>query len=196
MLFVRALTKKTIPGRFRTLPFLFEGLRLLPKGLTVARKANKAYLTGATEDEVRAWAERLFSEQVEPRLGSRGREWIERERTKARAIVLLSGMPEPLLVPIGRHFDADHLLGTELAVRPDGRYTGRRAGPHPYGAAKLEVALKLARKEGWALADCSAYGDHATDAILLAAVGEAYAVDPDPGLRTTAERYGWTILGG
>lgn len=194
MLLVRGLLRRTVPGRFRWLPFLFEGVRLLPRGLTVARKANKAYLAGSDPAQVREWAETLFRSEIEPRLGDRGREWIARERALERKIVLLTGMPSLLLGPIARHFGADLAIGTKMQLDARGRLTGRRAGPHPYGRAKLEIARRLALAHGWDPRRCSAYADHWSDAHLLRWVGEPFAVDPDTRLRREAERRGWTIL--
>jgi putative phosphoserine phosphatase/1-acylglycerol-3-phosphate O-acyltransferase len=195
MLFVRALLRGQIPGRFRILPFLTEWIRLLPKGFTIARKANKAYLAGAAPEEVRQWGEELFAAQIKHRLlHGRGRTWIERERRTGRAIVLLSGMPELLLEPFVIHFAADFHIGTPLEIDTRGMLTGRRAGPHPYGRMKLDIAKKLAKERRWDLSECSAYGDHASDVLLLRSVGQAYAVDPDPRLRCEAAARGWPIL--
>lgn len=194
MLLVRGMIKGTIPGRFRWLPFLAEWLRLLPHGPVVARKANKGYLAGSRPAEVRAWARQLFDEQIEPRLGLRGTGWIERERAKRRAVVLLSGMPELLLEPFAERFGSDLAIGTPLEVGADGRLTGRRAGLHPYGAAKLAIARAIAEEHGWESRDCSAYGDHESDRYLLEWVGEPFAVDPDERLRLEAVRKGWTII--
>jgi HAD superfamily hydrolase (TIGR01490 family) len=194
MLLVRGLLKGTIPGRFRLLPFITEWIRLLPQGMTVARKANKAYLAGSTPAEVRGWARALFDSQIGPRLDERADAWVERERGLGRAIVLLSGMPDLLLEPFAGRFRADIAIGTPMEIGTNGRLTGRRAGPHPYGASKLVIARGLADERGWDARACSAYGDHASDAHLLAWAGEAFAVDPDAGLRREAGRRGWTIL--
>lgn len=193
-LLVRGLIAGRYPGRFRFLPFIAEGVRLLPHGLTVARKANKGYLAGATPTTVREWAESLFANEILPRLGERGAGLVEGERRRGRAIILLSGMPELLLGPFLLHYRADFGIGTPLACGRDGRLTGRRAGPHPYGRAKLDLARSLAREQGWNPKDCSAYGDHRTDACLLEWVGEAFAVDPDKGLRAHAAQRGWRVI--
>jgi HAD superfamily hydrolase (TIGR01490 family) len=195
MLLVKALLRGRLPGRFRLFPFLAEALRLLPKGPTLMRKANKAFLAGATPEEVRAWGERLFTETIGPRLeGDPGREWVEAERCRGRAIVLLTGMPELLLPPFVRHFGADIGIATPLDVDAHGRLTGGHEGVHPYGEAKLELARRLCEQHGWDPRVCSAYGDHATDAFLLEWVGEAVAVDPDDGLRAIALERGWRVL--
>jgi HAD superfamily hydrolase (TIGR01490 family) len=193
-LLVVGLLKGCYDGGFRLFPFLIEAFRLLPRGTTVARKANKAYLSGARAEIVRSWADLLFEREVRPRLGSRGAALVAAEKERGRGIVLLSGMPDLLLEPFLRHFGADFGIGTPLEVRPNGRLTGRRSGPHPYGRAKLDLARALAHEQGWDPAACSAYGDHRTDAILLDWVGEAVAVDPDPGLRAHAARKGWRIV--
>jgi len=196
MLFARALLRGRLPGRFRWLPFLIEAIRLAPHGLTTMRKANKAFLAGAKAEDVRDWGEQVFRTDVLPRLDERRRVWIDRERGRGRSIILLSGMPDLLMHPFMRHFAPDLGIATPLEVDPQGRLTGRRAGAHPYGRIKVVIARDLAGRSGWGPKDCSAYGDHASDAHLLAWVGEAYAVDPDAGLRRAALRHGWRILEG
>jgi len=159
------------------------------------RKANKAFLSGVAPEEVRAWGERIFADSIGPRLvHDPGIAWVEHERGLGRAIVLLTGMPDLLLDPFIRRFSADLAIGTPLEVDGRGRLTGRRAGPHPYGKAKLEIARALCEKHGWDPHSCSAYGDHASDVSLLEWAGEAYAVDPDKGLRRIAQSRGWTVL--
>jgi putative phosphoserine phosphatase/1-acylglycerol-3-phosphate O-acyltransferase len=194
MLVATGLLRGKLAGRFAWLPFLREYIRLLPHGPTIARKANKAYLKGTRPDDVRGWAEDLFSGEVLPRLGDRGFKWIAAERARGRAIVLLTGMPDLLMAPLVRTFAPDLAVATLLEVGSDGRLTGRRAGVHPYGRAKLAIARDLAERNGWDLALSSAYGDHASDAYILAGVGEAFAVDPDSRLRRVAEIRGWRII--
>jgi HAD superfamily hydrolase (TIGR01490 family) len=193
---VRALLRGEVRGGvFAWLPFLREWIRLaFAHGPTIARKANKAYLAGALPEDVRAWGEELFESRVRPRLGSAGLEWIARERARGRAIVLVTGMPDLLIIPFVRFFEVDLAVATPLEVGSSGRLTGRLAGTHPYGRAKLAIARDLASRRGWDLARSSAYGDHASDAYLLAAVAEAHAVDPDRRLRRLALLRGWPIL--
>jgi putative phosphoserine phosphatase/1-acylglycerol-3-phosphate O-acyltransferase len=195
MLLVRAMLRRKLPGRFRLLPYLIEAIRLLPKGPTIMRKANKAFLAGASPDQVRAWGERLFVDAIAPRLADDpGRSWVARERARGRAIVLLTGMPDLLLAPFVRHFAADLGVGTPLDLDTRGRLTGTHTGLHPYGQAKLTIARSLCERHGWEARACSAYGDHESDAALLEWVGEAFAVDPDDGLRSIAHARAWTIL--
>jgi len=196
MLLTFALLRHEVPGMFAWLPFLVEWFRLLPYGPTIARKANKAYMAGARPEDLRGWADDLFERKVRPRLGDRGHAWIAREKARGRAIVLLSGMPDLLMGPLVRTFAPDLAVATVLEVGANGRLTGRRAGMHPYGRHKLTIARDLCARHGWDLADSSAYGDHASDAYLLAAVGEPYAVDPDRRLRRLALLRGWPILQG
>ena len=103
-------------------------------------------------------------------------------------------MPELLLETYGRRLEADLVIGTPLRVDERGVLTGRRAGPHPYGEVKLDIARALVAEHGWEPSACSAYGDHASDARLLSWVGFPHAIDPDPALRRLAVERGWPII--
>jgi HAD superfamily hydrolase (TIGR01490 family) len=108
-------------------------------------------------------------------------------------VVLLSGGPQDAAMVVAEHVGAAAGEGTRPEQR-DGIYTGRMGGAINQGPAKARRAADLARAQGVALADCVAYGDSAADIPLLAAVGHAVAVDPDPTLRAAAAARGWEIL--
>lgn len=196
MLLATALLRGELDGRFAVFPFIAEWFRLLRRGPTAARKANKAYLRGARPEDVRSWAEEIFAREVSPVLGDRGHRWISRERDRGRVIVLMTGMPDLLLGPLIRTFSPDAAVATVLMVGENGRLTGRRASFHVYGIAKRFLARQLAKDHGLDLALSSAYGDHSSDVYLLESVGKPYAVDPDRRLRRIAVARGWRILQG
>jgi HAD superfamily phosphoserine phosphatase-like hydrolase len=126
--------------------------------------------------------------------------WHARE---GHAIVLLSGTLEPLAEDAARSLE-DELAarGMALTIRvcatrleeKDGRWTGNVLGEVMRGQAKARVARRLAADECWDLSECFAYGDSASDAWLLAAVGRPAAVNPSGELMRIARTQGWPVL--
>ena len=86
----------------------------------------------------------------------------------------------------------DGALGTICEVK-DGHYTGRPVRSLLAGA-KAEVVRELAQREGFDLAECTAYSDSHTDLPFLEAVGYPVAVNPDRALRRTATERLWPVL--
>jgi phosphoserine phosphatase len=93
-------------------------------------------------------------------------------------------------------FDAPDLIATELETDAE-RFTGRNRGVLNMREGKVDRLRAWLAAEGMeaeALAGAVFYSDSANDLPLLRAAGEAVAVDPDPRLRSEAERAGWRIL--
>lgn len=107
---------------------------------------------------------------------------------------LLSAVPQPIVERVAAALDMTGALGTELEVGPDGRFTGRLAGPYCSGDGRIEAVQKLAAREDYDLADCWAYASSADDLPLLGSVGHPVAVNPDRSLAVDAEAAGWTTL--
>jgi len=85
------------------------------------------------------------------------------------------------------------LLATQLEIR-DGRWTGRVAGAAMFGEEKAAAIKRLAREQGIALAQCSAYGDSSLDRSMLLSVGHPFAINPTRRLRRVARLHGWQML--
>ncbi|NKI40580.1 HAD family hydrolase [Streptomyces physcomitrii] len=110
-------------------------------------------------------------------------------------VVLVSGSFYAPLDPIAAALGAHVALGTE-PLTEDGRLTGEVVEPM-IGAGKGRAARRLAEERGLDLAECWAYGDHASDLELLTSVGHPVAVGDDPVLtaRATEHRH-WGRLPG
>lgn len=105
--------------------------------------------------------------------------------------VILSASPHELVEAVAVALGAHRAVGTRVEVL-EGRLTGRLDGPFCYGPGKLDA---LEREVGRVdLAGATAYADSVSDLPLLERCGTAVAVNPDPGLRRTAERAGWPVV--
>ncbi|MEW6752940.1 MAG: haloacid dehalogenase-like hydrolase [Candidatus Latescibacterota bacterium] len=162
---------------------------------------NKAIWRGIAEADLGRAAAEVFAGKVEALVAAPLRQLIEEHRAAGRALVLLSGAPEPILGVFAWELRFDIARGTVLeacpACGPGGErrvLTGRISGLHPYGPAKRRVWLDLAAACGLAPEETFAYADRAADRYLLEAVGYPVAVSPDRGLARLARRRGWPIL--
>jgi HAD superfamily hydrolase (TIGR01490 family) len=154
---------------------------------------------------------RRFAGVPSVELAEAGRRWYAQHRRRrgafvastARAmaghreagdlLVLVSGSCRALLDPLAADVGADKVLCTGLGIGPDGRLTGEVSRPM-IGSAKADAAVELLRVLGVDPAVCFAYGDHASDLDMLAAVGGPRIVGDDPVLASWARRRGWPML--
>ncbi|MBK3566006.1 HAD family phosphatase, partial [Streptomyces sp. MBT62] len=177
------------------------------KAMTTAgvgrEETNRAYfrlLTGAPAAEITRVAEAWFGAELaqggffhEPVLDA-----LHAHRRDGHQVVLVSGSFPAVLLPVLEHIGAHHLLCTEPEITPVSRtYTGRLADrPHQpmIGNAKAEAVRELAGAHRIDLAASIAYGDHVSDAPLLALTDRAVIVGDDPDLRRLAAHHGWHRL--
>jgi len=79
--------------------------------------------------------------------------------------VIVTASPALTVAPFARRLGAEALLGTELALDPDGRVTGAFVGENCRGEEKVE---RLIRAYGPDVVLEAAYGDTSGDAEMLA----------------------------
>ncbi|MDN3260905.1 HAD-IB family hydrolase [Streptomyces sp. CSDS2] len=162
-------------------------------------EVNRAYyrhFTGAS------WAELLRA----------GREWYDAYRQRPDAfvlatvralaghvaagdtVVLVSGSFTGCLDPLAKELNADVVLCSEPLTGADGRLTGEVRRPM-IGDAKTDAVRETLARLGADPAECSAYGDHASDLGMLSLVGRPHVVGRhDPVLAEHAARHGWAVL--
>jgi HAD superfamily hydrolase (TIGR01490 family) len=177
--------------------FLEAGMKALAaRGGTSARlKAldeNKSYLAGVREQAAAEWSKEKATE-IECYADALAR--IAWHREQGHAIFLVSGTLEPLARAVERRIARGCEIGvvaTELQSSL-GLWTGFTAGEALCGAAKARAVRDLAARHEIDLAQSYAYGDSLADRWMLAAVGNAIAVNPGARLMWHARRRGWRI---
>ncbi|RBO84553.1 HAD family hydrolase [Nocardia puris] len=130
-------------------------------------------------------AHHLYREPVVRRLRALRAEGVE--------TVLVSGSFRACLRPIERELRCAATLCTELEER-DGVYTGVVVKSLIGAAKRAEVEAFAAGSGGHDFAGDHAFGDHISDAPVLAAVGHPVVVPVDPALETLARERGWEVL--
>ncbi len=117
-------------------------------------------------------------------------------RERGVEVLVVSATFEPIVARAQEIHPFDGFIATKMAVDQGGRYTTRVDGPCVEGIEKVNCIRAYADERygagNWELV--AAYGDHHSDAPLLSAATEGFAVCPDNPLERRARREGWTIL--
>ena len=129
---------------------------------------------------------------VDPLVYAEAVSLIAGHQAQGRDVIIVSTSGAEIVEPIGERLGVDDVVATRLEV-VDGRYTGE-IDRYMYAEEKAAAIRELADERGYDLARCFAYSDSVTDIPMLAAVGHAYAVNPDKGLREHAAEAGWPVL--
>ncbi|KAA1425131.1 HAD family hydrolase [Mumia zhuanghuii] len=156
----------------------------------------RAYLTqlvkGWDVDTVRQVVAETLHTVVDPLVYVEAVELIAAHHAAGRDVVIVSASGSEVVDPIGAMLGADHVIATRL-VEADGLYTGE-IEMYAYGEHKADAIRDLAAEQGYDLVASYAYSDSETDVPMLAAVGNAFVVNPDKTLRRVAGEEGWPIL--
>ena len=171
--------------------------------LFVARGASHEAVRRAAEDGLRLLAgyrpedmRDLVAEAMEPVLRplvyAEPLRLVEHHRERGEPAFIVSATLQEIVEAIADDLGFDGALGTVCEVQ-DGRYTGR-ALRALHAEGKAECVCAVAEREGFDLAECTAYSDSHTDLPFLEAVGHPVAVNPDRALRRVAADRGWPVL--
>ena len=116
---------------------------------------------------------------------------IREHRAAGHRTLLLTAAATAFLRPLAPLFDL--VVGADLEVDADGRYTGFMSTPPLVGEARAAWLRRFAQAERIDLKKSYAYADSYSDLPLLRAVGNPVAVSPDSHLYRYARRRRWPI---
>jgi len=166
-----------------------------------ATVGNKRYLCGISEAVADEWGKSLAMEYFCGDALAFFEEPLQRivwHGAQGHRLVIVSGTLAPLARVVARRVSTFvsqkiEVCATELEVAPGaGRsWSGRIAGEHMSGGAKLRAVMELAARCGIDLARSYAYGDGFGDVQMLEAVGHGVAVNPTRRLARAARERGW-----
>ena len=132
--------------------------------------AVKRFLAGMPradlEAQAREFAEAQATRLLRPDALRSWRYW----RNRGATLAIVTASPEILVAPFARGLGADHLLGTRLAVDPEGRITGDLDGANCRGPEKTR---RLREVFGPDLRLAAAYGDTSGDTDMLSIAAHA-----------------------
>jgi len=157
-----------------------------------ARQSALALIAGQRVDDLAALGEQIFDEFIAEKVWPGTRTLAQMHLDAGQRVWLVTAAPVEIARIIAARLGLSGALGT-VAESVDGVYTGRLVGEMLHGPAKAVAVQRLAEAEGLDLARCSAYSDSVKDIPMLEIVGDAWAINPDAGLRRIAAARGWRV---
>jgi len=161
---------------------------------TVRRAAEDGLrvLAGYTPEELRELCANALEPVLRPLVYAEPLRLVQQHHERGEKVYIVSATLQEIVDVIAEDLGFDGALGTLCEVK-DGRYTGR-AERALHAGAKADCIRAVAEREGYDLAECTAYSDSHTDVPFLEAVGHPVVVNPDRGLRRIAAERDWPML--
>ena len=198
-LFSAYLLRRHLSSIARTLKLVWWGARYklhLPQRQEEARELVIGALTQFSVEFANAVMHDFHREVIEGMYRSQALEEVRRRKAEGCCVLLVSATFEPIAELAAEKLGVDGFLATKMQVGADGHYTSKVDGPVIEGAQKLVSATEWCNQrfgqDNWEIA--YAYGDHYSDATLLAAAKTPCAVCPGPTLARLANKRGWAIV--
>ncbi|MGK0359651.1 MAG: HAD superfamily hydrolase (TIGR01490 family) [Bradymonadia bacterium] len=192
-----AVNVPTITGKIGRAAKLAASLPLYAAADRMGRKFfndlfYKSY-KGISEDRLYILGEELFEKMIRKNVFSDMLELMKRSRDEGYEQVIITGALDTVTKPLADYLGVDAWYANRLEFQ-HGMATGRLIPPVYAGPVKAEAVRTYAHEKGYALADCRAYADSASDIPMLSAVGHPVAVNPDMQLKATATAHNWPVM--
>ena len=167
-------------------------------GQTDRKMANRATyvpLRGMSEDRLRLLSAEYAEDVLRKQVRTEGVDLIKRLKKEGKHVVLLSEQLRSVVTPVlqGLRLDSLDPVANDLEIR-NSRVTGALVPPIVGGHDLVVWAKAHAESLNCRLEDAYAYGSHGPDLLLLAAVGNPVAVNPDYPLKQSATDAQWPVL--
>ena len=172
--------------------FLFVARGASHESVRRAAEDGLRILAGYTPEELRELVAEAMEPILRPLVYAEPLHLVKQHHERGEKVYIVSATLQEIVDAIAADLCFDGALGTIIEVN-DGKYTGR-AERSLHAEAKAEAVSALAEREGFDLAECTAYSDSHTDLPFLEVVGHPVVVNPDRKLRRIAAERDWPVL--
>ena len=153
---------------------------------------------GVAAADVEKIANRVHAEHLANAVYPEAARYAKQLRYDGYKIVLVTSQPAWLLAPLAEFMGASRVVGSDLAIDSDGKFTGEFVNGDAMAGDVLKARIEsFAAQAGVDLAKSIVYGNGDADLPLMKACGKAYAVSPEASsaIATAAAENGWNTLG-
>ena len=153
---------------------------------------------GVAAADVEKIASRVHSEHLANAVYPEAARYAKQLRYDGYKIVLVTSQPAWLLAPLAELMGASRVVGSDLAIDSDGKFTGEFDNGDAMAGDVLKARIEsFAAQAGVDLTKSIVYGNGDGDLPLMKACGKAYAVSPEASsnVARAADENGWNTLG-
>ena len=160
-------------------------------------KFHLAPLKEYSMDELAKMHSEFMAEFITPNITPMQTMLVQSHQAAGDELLVISSTNEFIITPICHTFGIHNVIGTQLEIGADGRYTGNYVGTPSLKEGKITRLNQWLAARNESLADYDKvyfYSDSKNDLPLLRYVNEPVAVNPDAELEAEAKAKGWPIL--
>ena len=170
-------------------------LRLPHSQSWVRSQVFKAF-DGMPKETADEYMRTFYDNYIEPRFRPAAHRAMLDHKEAGHEVIVVSASFEPIVMRAMELHPFDAQVSTRMEVNADGTYSREVEGKPVEGDEKLAAIRRICDERygvgGWHVV--AAYGDHHTDAPMLAFADHAYAVNPNGKLEHMAKERNWPIL--
>ncbi|MDO5639435.1 MAG: HAD family hydrolase [Neisseria sp.] len=137
------------------------------------------------------------AEFIAPHISPMAKMLVQSHRDAGDELLVISSTNEFIISPICHLFGITNIIGTQLEIGADGRYTGGYIGTPSLKEGKITRLNQWLAARGESIASYGKtyfYSDSKNDLPLLRHVSDPVAVNPDEELFKEATEKGWPVL--
>lgn len=150
-------------------------------------------LRGMSEDRLVLLGEEYYEEYLKGEAIDVAQDLIKKAKREGKRVVFVSDNIEMIVRHVASELGADDFICNRLEMSGN-KATGKLEDPVLSGALSGQWAREFARDRDILLEESVAYGASASDSLLLSAIGEPCALNPDWQLRRLADEHAWPVV--
>ncbi|WP_107855402.1 histidinol-phosphatase [Neisseria weaveri] len=148
-------------------------------------------------EELAEMHKEFVAEFIAPHISTMAKMLVQSHRDAGDELLVISSTNEFIITPICHLFGIENIIGTQLEIGADGRYTGNYIGTPSLKEGKITRLNQWLEARGESMDSYGKvyfYSDSKNDLPLLCLVSDAVAVNPDADLQQEAIAKGWPVL--
>ena len=155
---------------------------------------NRGHLSLASWSVLEKYSDEIASTLLKPKISQQAWEKVAWHRQQGHRLVLVTATVAPMAEAMGRILGMDEVYGCGPSDR-NGILSGSERGwSVPRRKGKVPVVELDAKENGHDLSKCYGYGNTLADSWFMQICGHAIAVNPEPPLRSFAQKNNWEIV--
>lgn len=173
--------------------FILYNFHLIDDYTTFRKNMVRSIMKGMSVKDFRKTLNHVYDQEFRHLFLPEVLERISMHKANNHRIVIVSTALNEIVQVFADNIHADYHYSTELVIE-DSLYTGDVIGNVYYGKYKQQAVQDYCSLHNIDPTHCYAYGDYFEDRLMMEAVGNPVAINPDKKLLEHAKKRNWKII--